>query len=167
MDTKSAVVYDYAQSGRATARVSTVVVLGIGIFMLLLGLSVLLLPKTSGNYLSAIILIPTGGWMFLNGLHLRRDRHAFTTRYVLSDEGVDISAMDLPRKTLAWSQVSSGYHSRLLRYFSLEAADIQPRVVLVYGAPPKANAMAGQLKYRQTRDLLSQKLDGRFISGWL
>jgi len=167
MDTSTPVVYDYAASGFRTARFSTGVVLGLGLFMLLIGLSTFLLPNNSGNYLSGVILIPIGAWMFLSGLHLRRDRYAFVTRYVLSDEGIEISAMNSSPKALSWAQISSGYRSRLLRYFRLDAPGLEPSVVLIYGAPPKANALAGQLKYRQTCDLLSQKLNGRLSSGLL
>jgi hypothetical protein len=167
MDTKTSVVYDYGASGSRTATFSRCVVLGIGLFMLLLGLSTFLLPHNSGNYLSGVILIPIGTWMFLNGLHLRRDRYAFVTRYVLSDVGIEISVMNSPPKSLSWSKVNSGYQSHLLRYFRLDAPGLAPSVVLIFGAPPKANALAGQLKYRQTRDLLSRKLNGRFSSGLL
>jgi hypothetical protein len=167
MGTDTSLVYDYAASGPGTARFSTGVVLGCGLFMLLLGVSTVFLPRNSGNYLSGFVLIPIGAWMFLTGVHLRRDRHAFVTRYVLSDDGIEISTSNSPPNSLSWTQINSGYQSRLLRYFRLASPGLEPSIVLIFGAPPKVNAMAGGHKYGRTRDLLIQKLNGRFTSGLL
>jgi hypothetical protein len=142
-------------------------VIGISIFIILLALtSPLVSAIRSKNTLGALFLLAIGSWMLLNGLHLRRDRHAFRTRYVLTDEGIQVNPADLPAQTLSWTQFTGAYHSRLLRYLRLSAPSVVPDVVLIFGAPPKPGR-DGQPKYVLTRNLIAEKLGDRYLKGWL
>jgi hypothetical protein len=167
MDAVLPLIYDYGTSGRRVSSFSIPVVLGTGLLMLVLGVGTLpLFPRTSTNFLYALFLVGMGGWMSLYGLHLRRDRYVFSTRYVLSDIGVEITPADSSRQSVSWSEFTSGHQSRVLRYFRLASPALNPDVVLTFGAPPKSQ-MTGQPKYQQTRNLLEEKLGDRFLKGWL
>jgi hypothetical protein len=104
--------------------------------------------------------------MSLNGLHLRRDRYAFSARYVLGDAGIEVTSPGSSPQSVPWSEITSAYQSRLLRYFRIASPAFSPDAVLIFRAPPKSQ-MTGQPKYQQTRGLLDQKLPGRFLKGWL
>lgn len=166
MNIELPLIYDYATSGRGLASFSVPFIIGIGLFMLALAVGSFFLPTTSANVLSAVVLLPIGGWVTLLGLQMRRDRHAFFSRYVLSDTGIDITSADSSTRSVPWSNFTSAYQSRLLRYFRLESPGMSPNVVLTFGAPPKSQ-MTIQPKYMQTAALLHQKLGDRLLFGWL
>jgi hypothetical protein len=166
MDTTPPLIYDYGGLGSRVSSFSIPVILGIGLFMLLLAVGTLLLPWTSSSAFSVVILLGIGGWMTLSGLHLRRDRHALFTRYVLNDIGLEETSAHLPSRSVPWSEITLAYQSRLLRYYRVTSPVLSPDVVLIFGAPPKSQ-VSGPLKYEQTRALLEQKLESRFQKGWL
>ena len=159
--------YDYGSSGTRVPSFSVPAILAISLFTLLLALmSLLLLPQTGMNAFRAVFLFAVGAWMGLVGLHLRRDRHAFRTRYVLTDAGIEVSAEEKLAQIVPWSAISSAHQSRLLRYFRLASSLTSPDVVLIFGAPPKVG-INGQMKYAQTRATLTVKLGDRLIREWL
>src|ERR1700683_3199162 len=167
MNEAQSLTYDYGGSAARVLSFSVPAILTISLFTLLLAsASLLLLPLTSINAFRAVFLLGLGAWMGLVGLHLRRDRHAFRTRYVLTDAGIEVSAEEKPAQIVPWSAISSAHQSRLLRYFRLASSLTSPDVVLIFGAPPKVG-INGQMKYAQTRATLTVKLGDRLIREWL
>jgi hypothetical protein len=160
-------IYDYGTAGRRIQRQSLPIMLGMCLFMLLLGvLSILTVSPSIKTYGSAIFVLAGGTWMGQMWLHLRRDRHALKTRYVLNDTGIDVSAAEIPTKSLPWTQISAAHQSRLLRYFRLVSPSLTRDIVLIFGAPPKIG-IYGQIKYAQTRNLIAAKLGDRLVKKWL
>jgi hypothetical protein len=158
--------YDYGSGGTRVLSFSVPVILAISLFTLLLTLAaLLLLPLTIANAFRAAFVFGLGSWMGLVGLHLRRDRHAFRTRYVLTDGGIEVSAEEKPAQLVPWSEISSAHQSRLLRYFRLDSSLVSPDIVLIFGAPPKVG-INGQMKYAQTRAIIAAKLGDGLIKDW-
>ena len=104
--------------------------------------------------------------MGLMGLHFRRDRHAFTTRYIVGDEGIEILSAEAAPELVSWSQFQRARQSRLLRYFSLTHSAHAKDVVLVFGAPPK-EVLGADLKYQLTGKAVAEKLGGRLVKEWI
>jgi hypothetical protein len=160
-------IYDYGTVGRKIQRQSLPIMLGMCLFLLVLGvLSLFAASPSKTTYLSATLVLVGGTWMGQMWLHLRRDRHALETRYVLSDTGIEVSAADIPTQSLPWTQISAAHQSRLLRYFRLASPSLARDVVLIFGAPPKVG-IYGQIKYAQTRNFIAAKLGDRLVKKWL
>jgi hypothetical protein len=167
MNVAQPLTYDYGSTGTRVSSFSVPILLTISLFTLLLALaSLLLLPLTGINALRAVFVFSLGAWMGLVALHLRRDSHAFRTRYVLADVGIEVSAEQNPAQIVPWSAFSSAHQSRLLRYFRLASSLVSPDIVLIFGAPPKPG-INGQIKYAQTGAILAAKLGDRLTRGWL
>ena len=63
------------------------------------------------------------------------------------------------------SQITVGYHIRLLRYFRL-IAPLSRDIVLLFGTPPRIES-TGQLKYKRTSGFVAEKLGDRLTRRWL
>jgi hypothetical protein len=158
--------YDFGSGGTRVQSFSVPVLLAISLFTLLLTLAaLLLLPLTIANAFRAAFVFGLGSWMGLVGLHLRRDRHAFRTRYVLTDAGIEVGVEEKPVQFVPWSEISSAHQSRLLRYFRLASRLVSRDIVLIFGAPPKVGTN-GQMKYAQTRAIIAAKLGDGLIGEW-
>jgi hypothetical protein len=167
MNAAQPLTYHYGSSGTRVLSFSVPAILTISLSTLLLAsVSLLLLPLTTMNAFRAVFLFGLGVWMGFVGLHLRRDRHAFLTRYVLADVGIEISTNEKPAQIVPWSEISSAHQSRLLRYFRLASGVVSPDIVLIFGAPPKVG-MNEQIKYAQTRAVIAAKLGDRLIKEWI
>jgi hypothetical protein len=167
MNSAAPLIYDHGKAGNRIPSLSATILLVFGALIILLAAtSPLVSPFTVKNVFYAILLLGFGAWMGLMGLHFRRDRHAFTTRYVLGDEGVEILSSGAASEFVSWSQFQHARQSRLLRYFSLVHSAHAKDVVLVFGAPPK-EAIGADLKYQLTGKAVSAKLGERFVKGWI
>jgi hypothetical protein len=167
MNVAPSLTYDYGSGGTRVSSFSVPAILTISLFTLALApASLLLLPLTDINVLRAVFLFGLGAWMGLVALHLRRDSHAFRTRYVLTDIGIEVSAEHKPAQIVPWSAISSARQNWLLRYFRLASSLVSPDIVLIFGAPPKPGTN-GQIKYAQTGAILAAKLGDRLTREWL
>ena len=161
-----ALAYDYGQRGAHIPSMVLPIALGISLLLIFLAItSPFVSPMTSTTGLRAAFLFGVGAWMGLLGLHYRRDRHAFTTRYVLCDAGIEVTSPESLPRLIPWSQIAVGYHIRILRYFRL-VDPAGPAIVLMFGAPPRAES-TGQLKYKRTSRFIAQKLGDRLTTRWL
>ena len=164
-DTPS-LVYDNGQRGARMLSMIPPIVLGISLLMIFLAITwPFVSTMTSTTWLQAAFLFVVGAWMGLHGLHYRRDRQAFTTRYVLCDAGLEVTSPDSSPRLIPWSQIAAGYHIRILRYFRL-VGPAGLEIVLMFGALPKAET-TGQLKYKRTGRFIAQKLGDRLTTRWL
>ena len=159
-------IYDYGDRGSRVSSFSVLFIIGMGVFMMLLAISYPFTSGLSGSVLlQAAFLFAVGAWVGLLGLHYRRDKQAFKTRYVLTESGVEVAPQGGAPQSVEWPQVSAAYRSRLLRYFRL-SGPVAPDIVLAFGTPPRTGG-TGQVKYGRTRVFLAEKLGDRLTTGWL
>jgi len=165
-ESSQTLVYDYGDRGARVLSFSVPFIIGMSLFMMLLAISYPFTSKPSGSVLlQAAFLFVVGAWVGLLGLHCRRDKQAFNTRYVLTESGVEVTPRGASPQSVEWPQVSAAYRSRVLRYFRL-LSPMTPDIVLAFGTPPRPEG-AGQVKYPRTRAFLSEKLGDRLITRWL
>jgi hypothetical protein len=165
-ESSRSLIYDYGDRGARVLSSSVPFMMGMSLFMMLLAISYPFTSKPSGSVLlQAAFLFVVGAWIGLLGLHFRRDKQAFNTRYVLTESGVEVAPLGASPQSVEWSQIRSAYRSRLLRYFRLESP-VTPDIVLAFGTPPRTEG-TGQAKYGRTRAFLAEKLGDRLTTGWL
>ena len=165
-ETSRSLVYDYGDRGARVLSFSVPFIIGLSLFMMLLAISYPFTSKPSGSVLlQAAFLFVVGAWVGLLGLHYRRDKQAFNTRYVLTESGVEVAPLGASPQSVQWPQISAAYRSRVLRYFRL-VGPVTPDMVLAFGTPPRPEA-TGQVKYARTRTFLTEKLGDRLTTGWL
>ena len=116
-------------------------------------------------YLEGIMLLGFDLWLATWFVQVVRNRHAFTTRYVLSEFGVVVKPPEIPQRQISWSDFESSVEYRALRYIQLVSAQLDRPVTLMFGSPGSPSVDAFE-KFRLARELLSRKLGSRFRRQW-
>lgn len=116
-------------------------------------------------YAQPLLIIGVGVWMGGSFIHWVRDRHAFQSRYVLSDKGVLVQARGIEDRFCSWSEFDACIDSRLGRYIELRSSTLPQPVTLMFGTPgsPRVSPTA---KLELARQLTREKLGSKCERTW-
>jgi hypothetical protein len=116
--------------------------------------------------LQALFGVGISMWMGASLFHWIRDRHAFKTRYSLSEAGVFVEGRQGSGAFIPWSNFSGGVDCRGLRFISVSGGDLERPVVLLFGTPGSPSVSPTE-KARLARELISRHLGSRLLTRWV
>jgi hypothetical protein len=116
-------------------------------------------------YARAVVVLGAGSWMSASLLHWVRDRYAFRTRYVLTEQGISVEPSDGFGLSVSWSDFDHAIECRLCRYIQLFTPKLERPVVLTFGAgggPP----LLPRQKFTLASQLIRKNLGSRCMEKW-
>ena len=139
------------------------------IIAILLACSVLLLFTPDSSLLlrlQSLVGVGIAVWMGASEFHWIRDRHAFTTRYSLSEAGVFMESTEGSGVLVPWSEFDQSVDCRGLRFISLAGSGVERPVVLIFGTPGMPGVSPVE-KAQLSRDLIARHLGSRLLKRWV
>jgi hypothetical protein len=92
-------------------------------------------------------------------LQVIRARHALTTTYVFTEDGISIRAPHQAATDVPWREIQSGTYQRLANLLTLHSQQLENPVVLMNGRYPPTDWFAA-------RSLVASKLGTRLENKW-
>jgi hypothetical protein len=117
------------------------------------------------RYAQGVVVLGTGAWMTMSFIHWVRDRHAFRTRYVLTEQSVIVEPHDGLAVSMGWPEFDCAVECRLCRYIRLSAPRLEHSVVLTFGAKG-GSALPPREKFDTAVRLIQEKLGRRYARTW-
>ena len=116
-------------------------------------------------YAQAALVTCVGVWMGGSFLHWVRDRHAFHTRYLLSENGILIQCGETEEHLCLWSDIAKCGDSRLRRYIRLWSPRLSQPVVLMFGTSGLPQVSPTE-KFAMTRQFIREKIGSKCEKIW-
>jgi hypothetical protein len=117
------------------------------------------------TYAQGIIVVCVGAWMGGSFVHWVRDRHAFRSRYRLSESGILVQTTDTEERLCLWSDIDRCVDSRLGQYIKLWSSTLSDPVTLMFGTPGSPPAPPTE-KLGMARRLIREKLGSKYERTW-
>jgi hypothetical protein len=116
-------------------------------------------------YAQAMLVICVGVWMGGSFVHWVRDRHAFHSRYQLSESGILVQTTGTEERLCLWSDIDRCVDSRLGRYVKLWSPKLSDPVTLQFGTSGSPRVSPAE-KLGMARRLVREKLGSKYEKIW-